>query len=666
MLKSITLENFKCFGSPTKIELAPITLIFGQNSSGKSAILKSIYMLLQTFAFGSPESPLLLNSRRGYVDLGSYEELIFDHNLAERKLRIRLDVDWRNSSILEPIREWFATFGGCEAALQLTFNAGENHEKPYIDQIELFVDSDETPVATFELRNNLSDTDIEAKLIELHAQELIAEIGSDRWVLTDTSSNPKYWRMNALHDLDCPDAWKDALEKRFTIEAEASILIDRLCNVGGTGLVGDSPGPQSDVRSTGGTSDPEIDGSTSTVARNPFAIDSEFGALPNSEEEWTARELLQDDDTDIPNGDDFLQCDAEDSLAKAVEDVRDTLQKNDEWRWARADIANIEQTDLVRNYVNDLRGRLLTAGREEEDISFTQMEYFLPGEAVSAQEHFHKYSRPFTPFVRNPVGLPIAPDDPSLFAKLHEFFQHPSGYFVPRLIAEAVGLEVASSLLQPHSIFPAVRPLPKRWYVAPADDPNDEPDTIGQNMPEFLYRNPKALSEVNDCLYNTLGIDYRVVVERANTKFAELFEMRLEDLRRENDTTVSFADVGIGISQLLPILVRCLSCQGQSVLVEQPELHLHPRLQADFGSFLAETIKSGYKNRYVIETHSEHLILRIKRLVREGVLKERDVSILFVERTESGSQVSRLALDSNGKLLNPWPGGFFVERLKEM
>lgn len=95
MLRSMQLENFKAFGQRTIIPLAPITLIFGENSSGKSSILQSLNLLKQTRESRDVEALLLPRTDNGFVDLGSFQEMLFDHEL-ERQLHIRLDTSWEN------------------------------------------------------------------------------------------------------------------------------------------------------------------------------------------------------------------------------------------------------------------------------------------------------------------------------------------------------------------------------------------------------------------------------------------------------------------------------------------------------------------------------------------------------------------------------------------
>ena len=112
----------------------------------------------------------------------------------------------------------------------------------------------------------------------------------------------------------------------------------------------------------------------------------------------------------------------------------------------------------------------------------------------------------------------------------------------------------------------------------------------------------------------------------------DLFEVRLVDRRRGNEVDVALSDVGFGISQILPFIVQSLAGEKQIITIEQPEVHIHPRLQADLGDLLAAAIQDPRNHRYIVETHSEHLVLRMQRLVREGNITPADVSVLYVSR----------------------------------
>lgn len=158
------------------------------------------------------------------------------------------------------------------------------------------------------------------------------------------------------------------------------------------------------------------------------------------------------------------------------------------------------------------------------------------------------------------------------------------------------------------------------------------------------------------------------------TKLSDMQELIMVDKRSE--TIVSHRDVGIGVSQVLPVLVAAYAATNQIVAIEQPEIHLHPALQADLGDVFIQSALGAGKNRFLIETHSEHLLLRVMRRMREtsnGELPEgipplipKDVCVLFVEPDGPRSIIREMPLNENGILVKAWPGGFFEEGLREV
>lgn len=126
---------------------------------------------------------------------------------------------------------------------------------------------------------------------------------------------------------------------------------------------------------------------------------------------------------------------------------------------------------------------------------------------------------------------------------------------------------------------------------------------------------------------------------------------------------INLADAGFGVSQVAPVVTQgFLSRQATALLIEQPEIHLHPRAQAALGSLLVELANSG--RQLLVETHSEHLVLRIRRHVAEGKIRPPDVGLFYVERGTRGSTVRALELDAQG-MVPDWPKGFFEEDYAE-
>lgn len=197
-------------------------------------------------------------------------------------------------------------------------------------------------------------------------------------------------------------------------------------------------------------------------------------------------------------------------------------------------------------------------------------------------------------------------------------------------------------------------------------------------------RNPDRIS--TEGFDNIQDID--AIVESATGELPSVDHLQLVDMN--TDTIVSHRDVGIGISQVLPVLVSAYGSQNQLIAVEQPEIHVHPKLQAELGDlFIEAALKDGGpRNTFILETHSEHLILRILRRVRETAsgsyldaaledgdevsldghvsITPEDVSVFYVLPTPQGAKVVELPVTDDGDFATRWPGGFFAERFKDL
>ena len=181
-------------------------------------------------------------------------------------------------------------------------------------------------------------------------------------------------------------------------------------------------------------------------------------------------------------------------------------------------------------------------------------------------------------------------------------------------------------------------------------------------------------------------------------------QIRIKLHDKENNIDLDSADVGLGIPQVIPVLVGALHSDrpdpkrfylskppGGFFAVEQPELHLHPAAQVALGDVFIDCIKynrdhpsrknSSYRTM-LIETHSEHLLLRLLRRVRETTRRSRhqttdleqtaheltpnDLSVVYVRPTPAGVKFTPLTVTDNGDFDAPWPEGFFDERDSEL
>ncbi len=143
-------------------------------------------------------------------------------------------------------------------------------------------------------------------------------------------------------------------------------------------------------------------------------------------------------------------------------------------------------------------------------------------------------------------------------------------------------------------------------------------------------------------------------------------------------TPVTFQDVGVGLSQILPILEtisKASAVRGQTILIEQPELHLHPKMQANLVDlFISYVSKSPGTRGIIAETHSEAMLLRIQKRIREGTLDPSLVQIIYVDQSpqspedslSEGNFAFPLPLDENGDFIMPMPNSFSSLRFEDM
>lgn len=152
-------------------------------------------------------------------------------------------------------------------------------------------------------------------------------------------------------------------------------------------------------------------------------------------------------------------------------------------------------------------------------------------------------------------------------------------------------------------------------------------------------------------------------------------------------------DIGVGISQILPIVVAAVDSKAVRLLaVEQPELHVHPRLQTEIGDLFAAAVAPAGSQpslfedvpdalvpngrTTLVETHSEHLVLRLLRRIRERheetvdpdapVVAPEMLSVNYMQPSEGGVRLHHLRVDETGEFIDRWPEGFFAERRQEL
>ncbi len=134
---------------------------------------------------------------------------------------------------------------------------------------------------------------------------------------------------------------------------------------------------------------------------------------------------------------------------------------------------------------------------------------------------------------------------------------------------------------------------------------------------------------------------------------------------------VDLPDVGFGISQVLPVLVQCFYAPHNSIIImEQPEIHLHPGAQAALADVMIDMINSREDGKerniqLIIETHSEHFLRRLQRQIAEDKISKDQVSAYFADISKTPAKLEPLQIDEYGNILN-WPEGFFGDEMGDI
>ena len=215
-----------------------------------------------------------------------------------------------------------------------------------------------------------------------------------------------------------------------------------------------------------------------------------------------------------------------------------------------------------------------------------------------------------------------------------------------------------------HYVGP-LRAFPQRYYLLDESNIDGSINYLsGKSLAETLKKNDAVIARINGWLAK-FGLSISV------KEFKDIIH---NILVKQSGLDLNITDVGFGISQVLPILMQGFMSEPHSLtLIEQPEIHLHPNMQAELGDLFADIIharrqeaESSNKDvrpekRLLIETHSEYLIKRLRRRISEGKLKSGDIGLCFIEpRTpENNSAVLKeIPIEKNGAF--EWPRDFYI------
>ena len=237
-----------------------------------------------------------------------------------------------------------------------------------------------------------------------------------------------------------------------------------------------------------------------------------------------------------------------------------------------------------------------------------------------------------------------------------------------------------------------LRTIPQRNFSTTSDTSNEWSGGLAAwNI--LLRADEQQIKRINSMLEGKRSLDIGYTIKQETWQCITpvhgdirtdnpLTEKRVVLRNSKSDINIFPCDMGTGISQVIPIVVAADSATKDStVMFEQPELHIHPKMQVELGDVLITAIhcKSEENNTpiFLIETHSEHLILRLLRRIREtndgelpnGVspITPDLLSVMYVQpNEENGLEIISLPVTSDGDFDRRWPSGFFTERAKEL
>lgn len=559
-ITAITIENFKGIREPVRVELKPITLLFGPNSAGKSTIVQAIHYAREIFERQNlnPDRTLLGGDS---IDLGGFESLVHNH---DKKLPIRLRFE------LDLSREDLPDYKEGYEELE-HWRAFETENEDESDRLSLF-------------------NDIPSRLKQA---EVLVTI-----------------------------RWSDALDRPILFSYEISANGKYLA-----------------------TMQSSDDSRQITLSQLNF-----MNSIFFSKEE---REIL-------------------DKHRKQFQEVKDL----------ECFLSHLDSIGIMDSFI--------------QVINPLTVNPFLLLIGKGGSIGIHEQTSPLPRW-----GKPLVLDN-SLWKDEASYEEW--GFLVKMLSSLIVGPgELVRDGLRKlcyvgplrkvpeRNHKPGTSPAESRWAngLAAYDTLFFSEDTFIAKVNEWLTQEERLNSRysVEVKKYRELGNDHplmlatlqgRILDEDINLRdqllsLPVLRRLLIRDVAR--DIELEPQDIGVGISQVLPVVVAVLHHKTGIVAIEQPELHIHPAFQVALGDLFIEQSRQCPDLTFILETHSEHLLLRFLRRIRETdenkapenqTLTPAELAIYFIEQRETGISCTRIRVDEDGDFIDHWPRGFFNERVKEL
>jgi hypothetical protein len=727
ILKALTLENFKGIREPVRIEFAPLTLLFGPNNAGKSTIIQALMYAREVLERNNCDAQ---RSALGgdVIDLGGFRKLVHAQD-TDRAIRMRFELDLNPNGLpsfmsaaeredlerREFDRELQVRKGTLEDALgvdpllfswargQLTdvwveFEIG--HRKSLSEQLRL------NPVVR---RYSVGTGST------LYATISLPE-DSDRAALTYFNFGvPPFGWIYAKGDVSDIDWEFDRLARRWVQQEmdRRGSAVRGLKQGARVAFAGEPSGPEANrmsreafdalvaeiVAGSGKWGDDAVDAATGErtwaykTRQKLLALAGHAAQVRADEEQWQASYDTRSVESLSPE--EFEEMISA-PLAPPSEIMLMMSEMNlfsDECEVTATEEWDGWLLDWVRKLTKpfDVVMPMTSKWGPDDPVELTMRDTALP----DWQQEIHPYS-----------DIWLSEND-KREKFLSDWLDLGQEYLLDFLSAIIVGPgKLLLGALQDSTYLGPFRKLPSRHYH-PTDGPDQTSWANGLAAWNLLMTEAKQplIDAVNDWLLPSgrFGTGYRIEIQRRKSLDlrSPLWDMLMTgDLADQRDairqelaglpeetvklefvsdaTGVALApqDLGVGISQVLPVLVAALRCNKGVVAMEEPESNIHPAFQVVLADLFITQAKANPDALFLIETHSEYLMLRCLRRIRENDegetedgrpnVRPEDIAVHFVEPSEQGPVIHRIRIDEDGEFRDPWPRGFFPERMKEV
>ena len=209
---------------------------------------------------------------------------------------------------------------------------------------------------------------------------------------------------------------------------------------------------------------------------------------------------------------------------------------------------------------------------------------------------------------------------------------------------------------QPFSFAPG-RSEPQRTYNPWGDtetSTGSEIPVMIRNLSMTKEKDWNQLQEKLQAFGKSSGLFTDIKVRNLGHSLSSPFQIEFKIRKAQ---AINLADVGYGVGQILPLLVRVLTVKNYTFLMQQPEVHLHPQAQAELTSLLIELSKKK-KNNFIIETHSDYMINRARIEIMQNKIEPEDVSLIYLEAKGSDVKVHNLSFNKKAEIIPTPPDSY--------